>query len=212
MRATIIAAIVAFVLGLLLGILAGNSVLIVLGRALLSAALSAAGVYGISSLIKKVFPELMPDASPRSDLADLGAAEGLAQNVDIVVSDEEGSQIDAEESSGGSNLFDQGRGLESIVEEVVEESIDARAQTEYAAEPEFNEESFYLGVENLPDIAGFESSFGSGLNHSTEEAGDSGELDEDIPARGPRSSGSGNNEGMDPKLIARAISTALKKG
>lgn len=219
MRTTIIASVAALVVGLLLGLIAGNTIGVVLLRALLTSALVGGGVFGIGLLVKKFLPELSSGTVPSSDLSEMAEPSESGRKVDIVVSDDaeedeaQSSQKMPRNTEDTGNMFAQESGLEAIVEEVAEEGIDSG---DVVADDDggFDEDSFYAGVENLPDISGFETSFSRGID---EDAGDSeGDFDSGPSSSSSRSSSRSGSKGtaddMDPKIIARAISTALKKG
>jgi hypothetical protein len=104
--------------------------------------------------------------------------------------------------------------------ELVQE-VNEDGNTRNANPPQQNtgDNEFYEGVENLPDIAGFEGTFQSNENTSMIES-DEGEDGADFSPTGAEEDSFGpsysepqthNQDGMDPVMIAKAIQTALKK-
>lgn len=219
MRTALIAAAAGFGISLLLGLIAGNPFGIILLRSLLSAAGLGGAVFGIGLIIRKFLPELVA----RSDTDPAAEGGGMGEIINIV-SDKDDDETafyanQTREPGDQDNLFaEEARAsLDEVVEEVTETNVTALDDM-YSDPDSISGDEVGDNAGPLPDIAGFESSFGA-----AEGTGGSGEVQEGgeyAPESGtsasPARSSSGSQSerlpnGMDPALIAKALSTALKR-
>lgn len=120
----------------------------------------------------------------------------------------------SESPSSVGNLFVEDES--SIIEEVHEERTASQKQGSVNA-PNISDDDFYSGVENLPDISGFSESFDDGSFSDDEEEVPEGETGPDSDMGSTlsdfNSGGTSNDVGSDddPKVIAQAIRTLMKK-
>lgn len=201
------------VLGILIAVAGGVAgeipPLQVLLRAVLSGLAGGFFFMLIWSIARRYLPELIQPTDQSSDTDAM--SDGRGSTVDIVLQEDEAMGADqAQELRAMRNQAgyrDTSDDEEDIIEEVADESV-SPAQPLLASEG-FSEDAFYSGIEQLPDIGGFTESFSPG----GEDGGAAG-MEDSGPMISPGesiSSGSSSKGGMDPKLMAQAISTALKK-
>lgn len=201
------------VLGILIAVAGGLAGEIPPLQILLRALL--AGIFGsflfllIWSVAKKYLPELVQeaDSTPEGD----GFASNNGSTIDIVLQEDESMGADQAQElramRAQSGYRDNSEDDEELIEEVADDAVASTAPL--LSQDGFSEDAFYSGIEQLPDIGGFTESFTPGG-----EDGSSTGTDDSGPMISPGesiSSGSGSKGGMDSKLMAQAISTALKK-
>jgi len=218
---------ITFVLALMLGFISGNTLVTVFLRALVSALIFGVGSFFVTFLVRRFLPELLDVPASGRPASDLGGPEDSGegnvqrtrQRVNILIQDEDGGveSLGQDDQEDG-NLFTGDSSLSQVVEEVVEERVSAVSLGE-SLEHSGNSAEFFgdegsdASGDNLPDIAGFESSFVSSTkeNNDTEGTLEEGEPVSTNSGRSKRSGSAGLPETMDPQIIAKAISTALKK-
>ncbi len=182
----------AFVIAALSAGLAGVPFAVVLGRAVLAALVFAALGLGVSLVISRYLPELEEAAGEES----------AEHGVDIVIDDD-----DAEASEDTTGSEDEGRPSDEddgIVDELEEsstpleqsEGLDS-SEPDNAAKSDVIEDVDDDTMDRLPDLGGFSSAF----------EGDDGAVQVDSTDSGHESDGGGE----DPKVLARALQTMLKR-
>ena len=189
-RVTGIVAAGSAALTILIAGIAGRAFGVVVVRALIVSVLSVGIATGLQILIMRFLPEL----------AQFGRSEAPAagSSLNVVVGDDEAPVQSAprEESIPAEDWQGDDGG---IVEEVEE----TRAV-------EHNEQADIVdvgaGMDDLPDVAGLESSF----RDLSAEPGDE-ESDGGSPTTSSGSSGGAGADGQDPAEIARALQTMMKK-
>lgn len=207
---------IAFILSFSIGLLSGVTFLVVLFRAVVSAAGFSGLVYAISIVVKKYLPELLTVTEGEKEARTVNA-EG--ENIDILL-DEEGYAVDG--SSGGQNRESAGKKAEKgeaseaefeeeFIEEVPEaESSDAAVPADIDSGEYTDIHDVEEDIDELPDLDVFEGSFGSSLNGA-----DGGEEVEDFS--GPKRSKGGADAidilggEQDTGSMAKAVRTILKK-
>ncbi len=212
-----------------LGIISQNALPVILFRSALSSALVVFGYAGGSFLVKKYLPELLDGKQNDGDLDTFDSprdGEPVTGRLVNYVIDGDGEQASSQtsppkknyqamgdEDDESDNIFTKESSLSEVIEEVAENALESDSGGSSTLDTqeddqEFREDAFYAGVDNLPDIAGFETTFYS------EGSDDSNTSEDDFMPNqsSPAKSSGGNTGGMDPQLIAKAISTALKKG
>lgn len=219
-RASGIGAAAAFLLSALVGLISGVSFGTVLLRALLSGIVFGVGMYGARILLARYIPDLLNADATESTGPGVGAT---GPNVDISVGDE---GDDTDFAAGATD--DRERGIdgfdESLVEEVeeapaVEAGRESEARRESAErEPgivEDEDAEFLDRSDELPELEGFSGTFSGAAPPEEKDDGsapqrrtsDSEGLDSLDDSRPPGEGGEGN----DPKVMAEAIRTVLKR-
>ncbi|MEW5814185.1 MAG: hypothetical protein AB1798_02155 [Spirochaetota bacterium] len=203
----------AVVLSLLAGIIGGVSFGIILLRAIVGGL--AFGLFGLGAgyIIRKFLPELF------KTLPDEETTDGSESGIEIILPDENPHEkINTEEAAqefapGGQAIFseDELSDSEELIEEVEERSsiiesrIDKEAEEAEEMEPLDSDSALAFSdkIDNLPEITAFESSFSStGEVDSLKSSGKSAPANDAIDVLGNQ---------MDPKVVARAIQTIMKK-
>ena len=196
-RLIVAAAAGAFVIAALSAGLAGVPFGVVLGRAVLSALIFAALGVGVSLVISRFLPELEEEVGEES----------AEHGVDIVIDDDDSEAPEGMSGSDDSRPSDEEEG---IVDELEESSVpldqseeinasdDGSENTDGAAKTDVIEDVDEDTMDRLPDLGGFSSAF----------EGDDGAAQVD---NSDWSEDSGAGGGEDPKLIARALQTMLKR-
>lgn len=192
LRLIIIAAAGAFLIALISGAVGGVPFGTILGRAILFAVVFAAFGAGVSILISRFLPEL--DASDQSAEED--------HDVDIVI---EGDEDDEQYRAAGAEDSPRREGDDELVDEL-EESPGEFEEDRGGSETRSRSSDVLDDVDDqaldrLPDLGGFASSFEGSNEASSEFSEESG-----AGESGPIGPG-----GEDPKLIARALQTMLKR-
>jgi len=206
-RASGVGAAAAFMLSVLVGLISGVSFGTVLLRALFSGIVFGAGVYGARLLLARYVPELL----------NAGNVESAGAGVDISVGDDddEAELTAAAERAGesGGDGFD-----DSLVEEVEEvPAAETRPQTKPAPDSGIAEEAtgeLLDSNDELPELDGFSDTFSSSTPSDAEgepsENSHSGRNSEGLDSL-DGSSSSGGGDGSDPRVMADAIRTVLKR-
>jgi hypothetical protein len=225
MKSSLLVSGISFILSLLLGVLSGNLLVTLLVRSIVTSLVVTGGYLAITQVLKKFVPELFDLIDSNSSSQD-GVSDGnetidrLGKRVNLVVDDEDSlDALSENHSSNRNNLFDTESGLDEVVEEVQEtgvSNIDSKVEFNQTSDDQFLEDDQEISDNELPDISGLQSTFVS--NESSEEQENSSQSDDDYPeetqySSSGRSSKSGDGQLVaDPKILAKAISTALKKG
>lgn len=199
-RTAIIGAAVGAGLALILGLFSGASFDAVLLRLLLSSALTA-GIFVSISLVSKRFLAVDGDDPLASDEDDGTMDQGQSMAMDP----ENGTMVDVAVSGDEGELegvYGTTTSTVPMVQEVEEVASTMEPQPSVASS-----EAFTQGVDHLPDIGGYADTFGSAppVENDNPESG--------FGSAGPTSSGGvgGGGSALDPELIAKAISTKLKR-
>lgn len=188
----------AFLLSVIVGALGGVAFGAILVRAFIAAILFAGGTAGGQIVIRRYLPELASPATESAPDPEVG------RTVDVVVDDEvdlaEGEEIeDSEEVIGEAEFADDeaqyaGDDSDEQVEELDEVSEDQPSDGDPAPEGELIEESEEVpksGAANLPDLGSYEDSF--------------------VQSEGGFADAPETQSGDDPKIMAKAIRTILKR-
>lgn len=190
------------VLAIVAGLVGGVPFVDILIRSLIASLVSGGIFLGAWTLAIRFLPELNPQSSISDDAH--GTDDGP---IDITVADDDSGSDQASDlrtmaaaGSRSTRSFED----EDIIEEVRDEPAVSTPVDDNG--PGFSEEAFYSNIDQLPDIGGFSDSFGSSGDDDAPTV-DTGISDTPVSGGGGSTKG-----GMDPKLMAQAISTALKKG
>ena len=207
-RASGFGAAAAFLLSVLVGLISGVSFGTVLLRALLSGIVFGLGVYGARILLARYVP----------DLLNVGHAESTGPGVDISVGDEEDDSELAAEANRG--YEESGDGFDESLVEEVEEAPAAESQQETRPEPESGivaeeDAEFLERADELPELEGFSGTFSStaSLDDDSEpsEQPRSNRNAEGLDSLDGSTSSGGGRDANDPKVMADAIRTVLKR-
>lgn len=217
-----IAASAAFVLSALVGIIFGVGFPTVLIRAVIGGIVFGAGSFAALSLLKRYVPDLLT----------LSDDEGVAGNVDISVGDDEASTQDYESARDSTSSKRSHRGYfdESLVEEVEEvpaapasssETTDSPVSDEHTpgaeSSAEGDEEQAAESGDALPDLQSFSGAFDSldempsGDSQASGTGSDSNESGEGLNSLGSGGAAAETGGNDDPKMMADAIRTVLKR-
>ncbi len=201
---------IGFVISLLAGVIGGVAFGTILWRGILGAAGFGALGFGISYLIDKYLPELTGAE---------GEPELGSEGVDIVIEDEEMPPRTAREDFGeGEEESEEGAGFVEEVEETVgeDESTGEPSEDDFSEEsseesPEFIPTDITSDIDTLPDIGELAGSFEGGEGSDIQDY-DDGSTGESAGGRSGRSSTVDLlGEEKDPREIAKAVQTILKK-
>jgi hypothetical protein len=206
------------VLGLLIAVIGGiaNGIQFayVLLRSLASAVLGGLLFMGIYTVAKRFLPDLVGTDAGGSIAETL---EEGSSSIDITLDEEDYIPDQAHElramRSQSRDLAEADENSSEMIEEVVEDSVVAPGVDSFES---FSEEAFYSGINELPDIGGFADNFavsgGSGSGSTTAGNNEADPLFSDSTVdRDMASPAKKSKSSIDPKMMAQAISTALKK-
>jgi hypothetical protein len=215
MKSLVIISGITFSLALLLGVLSGNLLLTLVVRSVITTGVVAGSYVLIREVFKKYMPDLFDEAQDGSQSTDDGTVESgtgprKGRKVNILVDDSD--EDDNFKGDNDENMFQDPAGLDDVVEEVQESGI-ARVNSDVELLDQNDEQ--HISDNELPDISGLQSTFVS--SDPENEQSSSSESDDDYHEETQYSrsrSKKGGNEQLvaDPKILAKAISTALKKG